>query len=406
MKRILAATLTLFLILSSFACAGAETVTLEMFPQKPENVEVFAEIFAKFMEENPDIKLNVTNVADAQKVIVTRVATNDVPDMVNLLPTSLQFQIMQKEGVFYDLTGAGFFDKISPNMIGMCQIDGKIYCQPVSFTGFGLYYNTDIFAAQGLQVPTTADEMFAVCEKLKAAGIQPLSLADKDVGNLQQIFERILAGSVNHDIKTTCEEVAAGNASFATDERMVKYAEFLIKLRDYGPEDSLGVDIEQARSDFAQGKTAMIIDGSWSVSVLLSLNPELKFHVAPFPAVTEETYIVGSPDTAWAISSSTEHFDECMRFLEFFIREDISAMYAAADKNPTVVNGTPYDVEQLIDINAMVAEGKFLLNPSSFWDSSLRSEIRSQVQLLLIDKDVNAFLTTLDQLVANNYNSK
>lgn len=74
--------------------------------------------------------------------------------------------------------------------------------------------------------------------------------------------------------------------------------------------------------------------------------------------------------------------------------------------NPTVMDGVDYDVEPMEKINALVSEGKFVLNPSSFWDSSLRAEIRSNLQMMLIDQDVNAFLTTLDSLIRDNYNSK
>lgn len=95
-----------------------------------------------------------------------------------------------------------------------------------------------------------------------------------------------------------------------------------------------------------------------------------------------------------------------MRFMEFFLREDIAVRYSHADMNPTVVDGVTYDVQPLEEINALVNEGKFVLNPSSFWDSSLRSEIRSNLQMMLIDHDVNAFLTTLDTLIRENYNSK
>lgn len=386
---------------------SGEQVTIELFPQKPENVELYKELFAQFMEENPDIVINGTFVPDSQKVIVTRVATNDVPDMVSLLPTSEQFQIMQREGVFRDLSSEPILEKVDPGLVEMCRIDGKVYVVPVNFSGFGLYYNVDLFAEKGLTPPTTIDEMFAICETLKSQGIQPLSIADKDVSNLQQLFERMLAGSVDHDIKATCEQVAAGEISFTDLDNMRRYLEVILKLREYGPEDSLGVDTDMARSEFAQGNTAMIIDGSWLVSVLQTLNPKLNFMVAPFPTISvEETVVVGSPDTAWAISSNSENVEQCMRFMDFFLREDVAQVYADRDMNPSVVKTVNYNIPQLAEINALVTRGKFLVNPSSYWDGALRSEMRTQVQLFLIDKDIDALLTTLDQLISNNYNSK
>ena len=49
--------------------------------------------------------------------------------------------------------------------------DGKLYGVPYSVPMMGVFYNTDIFAAQGIEVPKTYKEFVAACEKLKAAGI-------------------------------------------------------------------------------------------------------------------------------------------------------------------------------------------------------------------------------------------
>lgn len=191
LKRTTVFLLSALLALLMMASASAE-VTLEAFPQKPENNEIFMELFEQFMQENPDIMIEVTNVADTQTVLTTRVATNDVPDLVNLLPTQLSTQVMQREGVFAPLTEyEQLFEKISDKAVEMCTIDGEIYCVPVTFSGFGLYYNRDIFAEQGLSVPTTAEELFDVCEKLQAQGIQPLHSQIR----MFPIFSRFLSGS-------------------------------------------------------------------------------------------------------------------------------------------------------------------------------------------------------------------
>src|SRR5699024_9116342 len=58
-------------------------IQLEYFSLKPEVVTVMDEIISDFMDENPNIKVTQTSVADAGTVLLTRIATADVPDILN-----------------------------------------------------------------------------------------------------------------------------------------------------------------------------------------------------------------------------------------------------------------------------------------------------------------------------------
>lgn len=44
----------------------------------------------------------------------------------------------------------------------------------------GVYYNTKIFDQLKIAVPTNYSELIAAAEKIKAAGITPFTLADRD----------------------------------------------------------------------------------------------------------------------------------------------------------------------------------------------------------------------------------
>ena len=51
--------------------------------------------------------------------------------------------------------------------------DGVTYGLPFIATSHGFYYNADLLAEQGLEVPTTWDELLAVAAALDEAGITP-----------------------------------------------------------------------------------------------------------------------------------------------------------------------------------------------------------------------------------------
>ena len=55
------------------------------------------------------------------------------------------------------------------------RADGKLYGVPYSVPMMGVFYNQEIFAAQGIEIPKTYKDFVAACEKLKAAGITPIA---------------------------------------------------------------------------------------------------------------------------------------------------------------------------------------------------------------------------------------
>ena len=67
------------------AASGGE-VTLELLLTKSEIVSIMEEIAAKFCEENPGVKIDVTSTGDGATVVRTRAASNELPDIMNTYP--------------------------------------------------------------------------------------------------------------------------------------------------------------------------------------------------------------------------------------------------------------------------------------------------------------------------------
>ena len=88
--------LCLFLMLASglWAAGTAEdsgTVTIEFFQQKREVVDLFDELIADFEAKNPGIKVEQVHVADSGQVLMSRLASNDVPDLLTHWPNNTDY---------------------------------------------------------------------------------------------------------------------------------------------------------------------------------------------------------------------------------------------------------------------------------------------------------------------------
>ena len=66
-----------------------------------------------------------------------------------------------------DKIAGGFTETALTNPYG----DGKTYLAPMFYSPCGLFYNADLLADKGWEVPTTWDEMWALGDKAKAEGI-------------------------------------------------------------------------------------------------------------------------------------------------------------------------------------------------------------------------------------------
>ena len=391
---------------ASTDAASVGKVAIELFHQKPENVELYNTLVNKFMEENPDIQVNVTLAESTTTTLISRVAAGNIPQLVSVFPWNASYKDMFREGLFMDLTDQDFMKRVTPSVLERCEVNGKQYSLPLTTNSFGLYYNVDIFNELGLTIPKTMDEMWGVCDKLVEAGIQPFSFPDKKAVRINQQFDRMLIGCVDHDFYSKCDEQINGSYNIKDDPNIRKYAETILKLREYGNPDSLGYDDEPAYEEFTSGKSAMYIDGSWAVTTFETMNPDLNFNCTAIPAITtDDFWTCGTVDTAYSISAdcTPEQQDACIRFLDFLVREDIAQEFSDGDKNPTLIQGVEYNVPQLKEINDYIDEGRFAPSLASIWPQDLRNSLVVSVQALILDKDVDTFLDEFQSLVEEYY---
>ena len=214
---------------ASTDAASVGKVAIELFHQKPENVELYNTLVNKFMEENPDIQVNVTLAESTTTTLISRVAAGNIPQLVSVFPWSASYKDMFREGLFMDLTDQDFMKRVTPSVLERCEVNGKQYSLPLTTNSFGLYYNVDIFNELGLTIPKTMDEMWGVCDKLVEAGIQPFSFPDKKAVRINQQFDRMLIGCVDHDFYSKCDEQINGSYNIKDDPNIRKYAETILK---------------------------------------------------------------------------------------------------------------------------------------------------------------------------------
>lgn len=284
-------------------------VTLELYLQKTNVVDIFKEIISKFEAENPGIKIELTSVPDPETALVTRIASNDYPDIVTIWPAEKFYRDLMKDGALMDISDQEFLNNVADGTREIAQYEGKDYTLSMTMSAYGLIVNKKILSDNGLEEPKTWEEMIAVAESLKAKGIQPFAFYDKSTEQLGQMAERMI-GVINNDITSQFKKVGKGETTWEAESEMKALADAMLEIRQYGQVDTLGAGYEDALNDIATEKAAMLLYGSWGIQTILNLNPDIDMEMIMLPNPTGgESKVPASIDTALSITESCKNKD-------------------------------------------------------------------------------------------------
>ncbi|MCS5713547.1 ABC transporter substrate-binding protein [Herbiconiux sp. CPCC 205716] len=111
--------------------------------------------------------------------LLTKWAAGDRPDLMEFSPTSSYISMLNPTENLQDLSDEDFVDASGELYDGSGRgLDGKVYSAITNFPEvWGVYYNKDVLAANGLEPATTVDEIQAQCATLSGAGITTLAEA-------------------------------------------------------------------------------------------------------------------------------------------------------------------------------------------------------------------------------------
>lgn len=379
-------------------------VELEFYTLKPEVVTVMEEIIADFMAENPDIKVTLTSVADSGTVLLTRIASNEMPDTLHVFPAEDKYKNMFDDGLFVELTGQPLLENVQQTMLDMAEYNGNQYCLPMTLSSYGIYYRTDIFEELGLEEPATYEALIETCKALKEAGYDAFAMPNKDVGNIAQRLERTI-GVLNHDSNEEFKKIAAGEMAVEDSETIRGFAQMCLDVQQYSTEDDLGLDYEAAIADLVNGKAAMMYSGTWMLSTMQAADPDIQIKLIPIPSpLSDEVSVPVNIDSSFAIASSCPNQEEALKFIEYLSQTEVAQKYYEVDGNVNMVKGVVFDKDQHMEMKELMDGGQMFLTQVNFWPTGLREEMRQPAQQLFIDGDIDAFVEAFGDVIMRLYN--
>jgi raffinose/stachyose/melibiose transport system substrate-binding protein len=329
------------------ACGGAATeapadepVTLRVLihqnPPMVEFVEGFNESF-EAAHPNITIDLAVVNANDLSTVTQTRLTANDVdvvdmfaftnaaqPYMANVDPPN--WQTLIEADYLLDLSGQSFLDNYYPASIADAgTYDGKVYQINLGTVSYsGIYFNKDLFAEYGVDVPTTWDELVAACETFVAADIPCMTAGGKD-GWPIFVGAYGLIGSLYPDQAALVEGLWTGSLTWDDAKAMEMWDKMKVYAQEMMEPGASGIAGDAAPGRFASGAVAMFSGGTWYAAAIETAEPDFEWGYIPFPGsdtVEDNQYLFGKYDQGWVIAANSPHIEESLLYLEEFSDPD------------------------------------------------------------------------------------
>ncbi|MBD2848380.1 extracellular solute-binding protein [Paenibacillus sp. IB182496] len=299
--------------------AGTETVTLKVWGDLGNQAvleSAYNEINAAFEEQHSDIKLQYDFAQNDQSLSVALQA-NELPDLFIVQGDKTpKMAEMVRNGFLMPLDDYNLdLSRFTESEIAYGTVEGKLYSSLPAFLDTQLvYYNKDIFADNGIEMPGTWDEFVAALDTLKAAGITPISLAGKQEWDRAWPVYALAAAHASPQLQAIAE--GAGDLTAPEIGQAFQYYRDFADNGYFG-KDFLAQDTAAAQFAFTNGKAAMIIDGTWNNSTY----EDSGLNLGRFSVPNAEGKRIVAPSYSnfmtYAVSADAEHPDQAVKYIEF-----------------------------------------------------------------------------------------
>lgn len=359
-----------------------EVVNIKFFTGKVETVDLLNEIIDEFNSTHPNIVVEQEFQKDASNTIKVKFASGDIPDI-----TTVVAQDYIDQGKYLDLSKEVWWDRIQPSIKDMCTDvkTGNQYKVASNMTMAGLFYNKEIFKDLGLEEPKTWEEFEKNLTAIKESNseISPFFMGGKESWMLGHLVEFMAHGVVKQKYGVT----GAKEAFLSNDDSKLQFGEkngpidsfaaSILSLKEKGllNKDFLTATYDNQIESFANGQAAVISQGMWALGGILEKNPDMASNIGfmPYPAIVDgtESVILSAEDSAYAITSASEHPEEAKEFLNFLFEKQNLKKYSEFVKSPCAFKDVEADWGPIKDEVAKALESGVNIgftneNPSGF----------------------------------------
>ncbi|MEE2521094.1 extracellular solute-binding protein [Pseudarthrobacter sp. J75] len=403
-----AAVLAVVLALFSGAIAGCSAdsakETIRFTFSKREAIPFMTKLVAEYnaSQERTNVVLDTSGV----DVVSASFVRGNPPDIA-LANYNMETSRFVQRGALSDLAGTEAASRIrgdlKPLMDQYGSYPGRTSALPYSVMASSVIYNKEIFAAHGIEIPTTWSELIAACEALKGAGVTPFYATWKDDWTIGQGWFDYSAGgqldSISFFEKLSGQGVDVGPDSEVSFQKDFQepVGKMLDLAKNYVNKDAASRGYGDGNLAFAQGNAAMYLQGPWAFSEIAKTAPDLQLGTFPLPMTEdpEDLRVRVNVDLAAWIPEASKHKEAARDFLEYLYQPEVIEAYNASQLGFIPTKDAAGDPDPRIE--GMVKyydDGKVYQGPSVLVPRTI--PIFNYTQAMVFGADPASTLKTLD----------
>jgi N-acetylglucosamine transport system substrate-binding protein len=308
-------------------------------------LDFFERTAREYEKLHPKVKINVWGNPRIWEQLRPRFVSGDVPDLtwpgwgMDYWALVADGQVMPMDkylaGKAYD-QDKPWKDTFYPSLLNKGMYKGHYYILPYNNNVVGWWYNVDMFKQHGWTAPKTYEELLALCEKIKQAGIAPITYQGKYPAYMLRGFFfpwAISAGGIQaYNDAQNLKPGAWKSPAF------LKAAQMIAELRDKGyfQKGAMGMDHTGSQMEFVLGRAAMITCGTWLGSEMKKQMPP-SFHMAFFnyPMLANgkgDPTLVSAGTEDWIIPSKAKHPEIAADFFKYMTSLSVAKKFVV-EKN-------------------------------------------------------------------------
>lgn len=286
------------------------------------------EVIAEYMEEHPNItiideSMPTSGTTDVIRPKMNADITANTPADCALYFNGTDAEPLYKSGLYVTWDeilndDPEWRDQFLPAALEAGKTNGEISNLPYIGSFEGLIYNQAIFDEYDLEYPTSWENIIKACEVISADGKYiPLT---NSLLRVTALFDCILLAQVGPEKRNTYLD-----PSWAQGVDRIK------ELYDAGafPKDAATLALADVRAMFAEGKGAMMFDGSW---VLASVEDNPDMRMIPCPILEggtgEEGAVIADYASGWYLSKAAyERSSATLDFVKFMCSPETLARF-------------------------------------------------------------------------------
>ena len=259
--------------------------------------------------------------------------SNEAPDILEYNKGNATAGLLASQELLSDLDDAvkeyGWDEKLAPSLQTTARYDdkgvmgsGPWYGVPNYGEFVEVYYNKDMFAANGLEVPTTLEEFETVLQVFADKGITPLAESASEYP-LGQLWYQLALTKADRDWVDDYQ-LYSGDVDWSGPE--ISYATETIKDwtdKGYISQDASGFKAEDAGTAFINGTYPIFYSGSWWHNRFTTEVTGFDWGTFLFP---EAQLSPGSAGNMWVVPENAKNKELAYEFIDITMRPEIQAL--------------------------------------------------------------------------------